>query len=280
MTLSPLIVLGRGGGGTRLASALVADLGCFLGNDMNESGDSLEMVSPIYGGVIRRSLAEGHSPSSCTVHELHTAAAAMRARGPTNPLWGFKLPEAMLILPELMDAFPEARILHLLRDPLDTCLRRTHQTARMDNAIGCAALAAAYRHLGRPLDRIGGDHPAMHMACTTVHQIETVMPILSAMPSHRCLEVRFEQLIADPHRSLTRAAAWLGVQPVRTSLVNLVDRQRAQSMQAHFPAEVVAEVATIVKPLRQRLGYVPTDRAGARTPDLGSTGSVTTAIPS
>lgn len=257
----PLIVLGRGGGGTRLASVLAADLGCFLGNEVNESGDTMEMVGPIYDGVLRDLLDGGRSTPSRTVHELRTAAAAMRAHGPTTSLWGFKLPEAMLILPQLMRAFPEARILHILRDPIDTCLRRTHLTARMDNSIGHAALTAAYRHLGRPRDSISGDHPAVHMACTTVHQIETVLPTLDAMPAHRCIEVRFEQLIADPHGSTARVANWLGVEPVRTSLVDLVDRQRARSMQTHFPDNVVNEVTTIVRPLRQRLGYIPIDLA-------------------
>ena len=31
--------------------------------------------------------------------------------------WGFKLPEAMLIMPELLAAFPAARLVHLVRHP-------------------------------------------------------------------------------------------------------------------------------------------------------------------
>ena len=44
----PVVLLGRGGSGTRVLSQIAQQMGIFLGNDINVSGDSVEWVGPIY----------------------------------------------------------------------------------------------------------------------------------------------------------------------------------------------------------------------------------------
>ena len=44
----PVILIGRGGGGTRLLSEMVQSLGFFLGNQLNVSCDSVEWVDKFY----------------------------------------------------------------------------------------------------------------------------------------------------------------------------------------------------------------------------------------
>src|SRR5690348_2568875 len=43
-----VLFTGRGGSGTRLLSQLAEELGIFIGNKVNRSGDSVEWVEPVY----------------------------------------------------------------------------------------------------------------------------------------------------------------------------------------------------------------------------------------
>lgn len=264
----PLIVTGRGSGGSRLGALLAQDLGVFLGNDLNASGDTLELAQPVYRGVLRSLLDSQRMTRALTESELRAVAAVMLRRSPEPRRWGIKLPEAMLLLPALLSAFPGARVLHVIRDPLHTSLGRGHVTSRASNELGRATLVAAYRHVGRPLDRYLTDSPAIHMACTTVHQIGTALSMLDSLPSHRWFEARFENIVSEPRAVIDRAAQWLGARPDGSSLVDAIDPERARPRQAHLPPEVVAVVAEIVRPLRQRLGYsqqgCPRDRRSYR----------------
>jgi hypothetical protein len=44
----PVILLGRGGSGTRLLAQLALSVGVFLGNELNASHDSVEWVETLY----------------------------------------------------------------------------------------------------------------------------------------------------------------------------------------------------------------------------------------
>lgn len=52
----PVVLLARGGSGSRLLSWLAADAGVFLGNEINISCDALELVQPLYKGVLTKYL--------------------------------------------------------------------------------------------------------------------------------------------------------------------------------------------------------------------------------
>ena len=255
----PVVLLAKGGGGSRLLSTLARDAGLFIGNDVNPSGDSLELVLPIYKAVLNRHHQHPAWQCAAGVAELRDAAAAMLDRAGAPAAWGFKLPECLLVLDEILQAFPQARFIHMVRDPLATCLRRTHMTARLDNQIGQAALPAAYRYIGRPLDAIHTDAPAMHMALTSRHQIEGVLEMLAGLAPERSLQLRYEDLLTDPAKAIARAAQWIqGKDPpagVTSALLREVDPGRAVRTAASFEPEVEAEVAACLAPLRVRLGY-------------------------
>lgn len=258
---APLLLLARGGGGSRLLSALVSDAGVFIGNDVSLSGDCLELVDAVYRlalGELRYADAELDARHRA---DLLAAARAMRRRGGNPAPWGFKLPELLLAPATMLQVFPRARVVHLLRDPLATCLRRTHMTARFDNQVGQAALVAAYRHAGVAPSRILDDSPAMRMALTTRHQIETTLAALAPLPPSRCLTLRFEDLLQAPADALATCRDWLGAdapsapQPRPNSLVDSIDLHRAARPQVTYDADTVATVAQALRSLRTRLGY-------------------------
>lgn len=251
-TNSPIILLARGGSGSRLLSVLASDLGIFLGNDLNVSGDSMEIAQSFYKALLNKHLSRAEWQRKSVVPDLLASAGTFA----DQDRWGFKLPESMLLVPELDQAFPNARYIHLIRDPLDTCLRRTHMTARFDNPIGRAAIREAYRYLGIDLVRSLEDFPALHMAYTTIHQVESVLDYASASLDGRYCEVRFEDLLADPQSCLATVADWLGVEAAGEGIVSSIDPARAAHPKIKYPAPVKKKVKSVLHPLRSRLGYV------------------------
>jgi len=253
----PVILLARGGGGSRLLSILCFDIGLFLGNVSNLGGDSMEMVGPVYQGIIEKYRCTASWQKQQIVSRLRAAAAAMLIQGsqPINP-WGFKLPETILLFPEICAAFPRARFLHLVRDPLTTCLRRTHMTARLDNVIGRITLPLAYDFIERPRNRILEDSPAMHMAFTTIHQLNIISNQLSDVPVHRCMQIRFEDVTESPTDCVERVSAWLGLTRETRTLEGVIDLERIQTSKVHYPPDVQEEVENILHSIRTEYGYI------------------------
>lgn len=251
----PLILLSRGGSGSRLLSAMAEDAGIFLGNELNGSGDAVEMVVPIYRAITETYRCRANWQRQQAVPRIRAAAARMINDLPEESAWGFKLPESILTLPELLMAFPEARFIHQIRDPATTCLRRTHMTARLDNHIGRVALPAAYDHVRRERINILSDSPAEHMAYTTIHQLELVAKLKASLDPSRFFEIRFEDVITRPGTALRRLCSWLGTVPGTQRIEELIDTDRATSPTVSYPGPVVANVKRILAAIRQRNGY-------------------------
>jgi sulfotransferase family protein len=174
---APILLTGRGGSGTRLLSQLAAEAGIFTGNHVNRSGDSTEWVDLIYRMVVE--VARDRDLPSGSRYRREIRARAERILGRTPPresgLWGLKLPEVMLVLPLLIDAFPHAKVVHLTRHPVSSSLRRTHMTSRLGNPVGAASLPAAYRYSDRDPTQIEGDAPYLHNAYAWNFQVTRVV---------------------------------------------------------------------------------------------------------
>lgn len=211
---SPVIATGRGGSGTRLLSLALQQLGVFLGNRLNGTADSIEWVDLIYEMVVKSGLDAAPRPPDWTA-ELRARATSILVHGSWQPgmPWGWKLPESMLVVPELADGLPGSKFIHLVRDPLDTCLRRTHMTSRADNPVGRTTLATAYAALGWQRDP-AADPDHIRNAASWWLQV-SAMQRHASTPGIRCLELRYEDLCTQPQHTADRIAAYLDI-PERT----------------------------------------------------------------
>ena len=247
---NPVILLGKGGGGSRLLSFLVEDCGVCLGNKLNISGDCIDMTIPIYKAVIEKHSCKADWQKNLIVPELRLAAAKMLLEMPEEKrkLWGFKLPENLILLPELNSAFPNAKFVQMLRNPVSTCLRRTHMTARLDNQIGRVTLPLAYREAGLDVKQILKDPTAIHMARTTLHQINMTMEFCRENFNNKnYIEIQFEDLIKNPIEILEKLSSWLGVSPKGNKLVSSVDKKRASNPGTTFLPEIEEKVKEVLK---------------------------------
>jgi len=212
----PVILVGRGGSGTRLLSQLALSVGVFLGNEMNVSSDSVEWVEDIYNLAIEATTAgmeSGSDRDRFWRKRLRLRAATILAKGGRSPRdsWGWKLPETILILPQILRAFPCARVVHLVRHPVTSSLRRTHMTSRLTNPIGRVVLPVAYRACGLDPANLELDDSWIHNAVTWTYQVGQALEVLSGMVrSDRILQLRFEELCVSPAEARNQLSVFLG----------------------------------------------------------------------
>lgn len=197
---SPIILTGRGGSGTRLLSCLIQDIGIFLGNDINETEDSVEWVSSIYNLVINDIRISNNRFSLHNINELRsTASHILSTKRKGIKAWGLKLPETMLCLPELLKSFPDAKIIHLIRHPVTLSLRRSHMTSRLGNKIGEAVLSRAYKFNGIDFSKASSASDTINNAISWNYQLNQVHEFAkNKLNKNNYIEVRYEDICSNP----------------------------------------------------------------------------------
>jgi sulfotransferase family protein len=256
----PVILLGRGGSGTRILSQFGVANGVFIGNEVSASGDSLEWVDTIYGLAIECAtlgVTAGSPRDALWRDRLRRQAALVLARANRAPddLWGWKLPETMLALPLVLRAFARARIIHLVRHPLTSALRRTHMTSRLDNPIGRAVLPAAYRASGLDPAQIVRDDEYVHNAVTWNFQLRNVLDAIDeAGAGRRVLQIHYEDCCADPAAAQKRVGRFLGTQALGVS-APVIDRARTHA--DRFADDRIDRIWSICGATASRIGYRP-----------------------
>ena len=254
---SPIILLGKGGGGSRLLSLITSDCGVFLGNNVNISGDCMDIVIEIYQALIEKYKCKAKWQKEIIVPQIRRAAAKMlndflkKNGGFKNKfLWGFKLPENLLLIPELNAAFPNARYIHMLRDPVETSLRRTHMTARLDNQIGRVTLPLAYRSAGLDVKQILSDPPEIHNAYTTLFQLKNALEFCkNNFNSEKYYELTFDDILNSPEQTRDNLCNWLGAQPAANKTAEEIDVSRAKKPKENYPQELVEKIKKILQPI-------------------------------
>jgi len=264
------IFTGRGGSGTRLLSQLATDAGVFLGNQVNHSGDSVEWVDLIYRMVVETAGQRDLPTGSRYRRELRAQAERTlgTARRCDASVWGLKLPETMLVLSLLIDAFPEARVIHLTRHPVSVSLRRTHMTSRLGNPVGDVTLPGAYRYVGRDPSAIPTDEPYLHNAYAWNFQVTRVIDYgREALGAAQYLEMAYEDACAEPLQALAMVRSFLGCGDSQAGASTRVDPARTGAWDA-ADARVQA-IWAICGETAGRLGYASDPDASQVAPPIG-----------
>jgi hypothetical protein len=256
---APVILIGRGGGGTRLLSQIVSSFGIFMGNEINVSFDSVEWVNTIYKLVIE-SLTDPFEVGSerdvfwqDAVRAKAVAVLNMDKQNPADP-WGWKLPETTLIVPQVIRYFPNARFVHLIRHPIASCCRRTHMTSRMNTRMGAASLTAAYAHIGRAVELIDTDSAQIHNAASWAHQVDMALDALEQLPENsQKLLIKYEDICSNPKQAETILSGFLSIDAASSNPAVTIDSERMNSQaDSHPDAPAVWDICQNVA---SRIGY-------------------------
>ncbi|KZD08316.1 sulfotransferase [Oceanibaculum pacificum] len=130
--MSPILIGGTGGSGTRAIRDAMIAAGAFMGSTVNHAGD-LRHLPPVLDRLINPILTRTRSldyslpdvPSELRgsgVEGIRQVAATVRAEGGEPALWGWKNPRLLFVLPFIAEALPGARIVHVVRDGRDIAL--------------------------------------------------------------------------------------------------------------------------------------------------------------
>jgi hypothetical protein len=221
---------GLGGSGTRLIASLLAEFGIFIGHDLNKELDNLvftllfkhrELLS-LSDAEIDRDLrlfatAMTRPRALTAMEEAHVQRRAAEPRGeypegwlqsradklvaappaplPAGQLWGWKEPNAHILLPALIRNFPDMRYIHVVRHGLDMAFSR-NQTQL--NYWGDALLG----YPGEP-----GPARALSYWCAAQKRARQ----LGETMGDRFLWLDYDRLCLEPRDGLERLRDFLGM---------------------------------------------------------------------
>ena len=235
-----IIVVGRGHSGTRMLSHTLYASGVFMGKVINDSGDALP-PQPMYeacdligehvgwsGGLSWDFQRLHEMPIDPRFEELVQTYLKLVLEAP-NPQRGWKLPETTLAYPWIVRMFPNARYVHIVRDPRD-CLLKKHRTDNLADAN------VRYPDTGDELDRRVASWKYQH-------------DIVRATPAPKhFLSVRYEDLVLDYEHAIARVEAFLGIPLARI----VVDRSRVGQWRSD--RRLLPHVGPLAADIRE-LGY-------------------------
>lgn len=167
----------------------------------------------------------------------------------SGAIWVDKSPAYIRQIPLILRHFPNARILHIVRDVRDHCVS-------MRNAWGKDIRRAAWRW--------GKDVLVAHRQCLS-------------MPE-RCLEVKFEELLQNPETQMRRICQFLDLEFTDdlTQLSQSVEqrgyaaghagimRDNFRKFEARLTPHEIASIESLAWNCMQALGYVPLRAKGQR----------------
>lgn len=207
MATPPLVVLGVGGSGTRVYRQIAEAAGYAM------LGAPAPLVHLRYGGqephdnlLLRRigldRWADRSAAGGMTTSERRRAAVELKLLlALTGPLrygrgrWGWKNPRNAYVVNVILEAFPEASVLHVVRDGRDHAFHpsfpyRKHERATLDEG-----------------ERAQPDHVRKGVAWARRHEL--VGRARDALGDRYAVS-RLEDLVADPAREVGRLVDWLG----------------------------------------------------------------------
>jgi hypothetical protein len=236
---------------------LIQDIGIFLGTDLNESEDSLEWVESIYDLVIQQKSIKNQTFGAKEKEDLRLNALNIITKYGVNNIkhWGLKLPETMLCLPELLQAFPKAKVIHLIRHPVSISLRRTHMTSRLDNPVGKIVLKQAYNCLGFDFKNVASTPDQLNNAISWEYQIKNIRDFASKLLNEEnYLEVKYEDICNNTNNVKSAIYDFLNVSKDR-SLQNSLSIDSSRISKVSKDETYFDEVWRICEKSASLLGY-------------------------
>jgi hypothetical protein len=279
----PIVVIGRPRSGSRLACRLLRDNGIFMGADLHPASLDSHAWGRLFTVPLIASpafpFADGAPAALCArlleaALPLYWGDGGVRA-GP----WGWKFCESLFIAPLIKSLFPRARFIHIIRDGRDVCLSKRGffqltedgapsgwiEAGRGDSAASwfdfCSTVSFGRRVTGawRGLDLSRPcslrDHRYLLQAVSWVTCVETAQGHGAAF-ANDYVEVRYEDLCADPKRAAQTLFDWLGLPLYRLPpiLEDSAGKWRHASLSAAERRDFT-QACDHAAPLLQRLQY-------------------------
>lgn len=232
---APIVVGGIGGSGTRVLAQLLTDAGVHMGSDINESLDDLTFTvlfkrkglwplaehldeltlllqtyltargQPTPQGistpqhmkrgtdVLRDISREGSWMETGTVSDRRFNLLQIP---PSPKLWGWKEPNSHIVLPFLLQALPNMKYIHVIRNGLDMACSSNQTQLGLWGAL----------LLGRTVDR-GSVHDSLAYWCEVHHRL---LELRKWFPK-QILLLQFEAMVREPALAIETLSGFLQI---------------------------------------------------------------------
>lgn len=241
----PVIIVGFHHSGTRLLAQLLHHKGVFQIADRPtyEWGFVQGMNCVLLPGWNNAEAVRKFDPARGLVYLSHVAIADLlqRAGYRNNQPWGHKDPRTCATLPAWLAVFPQASVVHIIRDPLDVL----------------GTLPGEYAEYTP-----GGKLPQQDLPFWSgLWSAYTDQIVKWGRKAVKFVEVRFEDLCAQPAQELDRIVQGLGLEgglpPDITSIKpGKVGIHRQWIAEGRLDFEGVEELKIMLAPYRQQYGYL------------------------
>ena len=276
---APVIIIGMHRSGTTMVVEMLHKLGLFIGKRrernqeallflqlddwiLGQSGAAWDNPEPIrdllaYDGLRRRVTGYlRHFLNSPRSISYLGAWRYLRHRSPTHlPIpWGWKDPRSTFTLPLWLDLFPQARVLHVCRHGVDVAV----SLRQRERGILAAKERRQRLHDLLYVMRPSRANFTSSARCATLEggfalweeHMAAARDVSSQQPAGAFLELKFEDVLADPAPHLLRAAEFCGLAADESAVEALVAGVRADRAYA-FAAD--AEAAAFAGGMASRL---------------------------
>lgn len=282
--MSPVIILGMHRSGTSLVARMLEEIGLFLGwrkdinheawfflrlNDwlLHQCGGAWDQPMPIRHLIANpagRRLVTDYLRLTLTAPQAASfmgLGAYLRCRSiaATERPWGWKDPRNTFALPLWLDLFPDARIVHVYRHGVDVAASLTHRQRE--------SLIQSQNHFQRrrwlyafvPPRRAGFAESwrcaeldeALRLWCEYIHEASGYVAELG----DRVLEVRYEHLLENPQRELSRLATFCALPAAKSVVERVAGGIRPSRALAHRHDPRLRELAERWREQLRPFGY-------------------------
>jgi hypothetical protein len=292
----PIIILGMHRSGTSVLTRLLAGLGVFTGKRLDRNDEPAFFVD-CNNWLMRQAGASWHTPEPMRqlltepqarrwsvdyLSQIITGPAAMRYLGVRRWLrdrrltqvsepWAWKDPRTVFTLPLWLELFPQAKVIHIRRHGIDVAasLKRRREQALGKTTERYQCRRALSRLNPWAPKRSGFGHAPR---CATIEGgLDLWAAYMTEAEGHlaglggRAIDLRYEDLLAEPVDTLQRIAAFCGLSGDPTRLGQLTGPLNADRAFAHQGDEALVESAIAHGELLQRHGYAnPVSQAQPR----------------
>ncbi|HEX3406682.1 MAG TPA: sulfotransferase [Caulobacteraceae bacterium] len=260
----PVIIYNASHSGSRLLTRMLTAMGLYMGANLNDSEDSLDMAELVEHIVLRHApnYASLFADGDAALETLAIGSATEHLRGrPAGARWGWKLCETGHALPVIARLFPDAQVIHLIRDGRDVAFSPfvAPKHAYWRKIYFGAGDLRSWR--GLPMtQRAYRKHGPMFNAARWANSV-TLGRAHGAMLGERYCEVRYEDLVADPAAAGARIAAFLSLPPPELPVGQLAVNPGRVGKWRSLPDGETVEVLQLLAPTLAAFGY---DETGAR----------------
>jgi sulfotransferase family protein len=244
---APLVITGIGGSGTRAFMRIAEAAGCYMGRNVNRSGDAMELyeIAERWAAAVHWSWVASEPLADAERIRRELVAALARhcadVRDQPGP-WGWKQPRSIHLLPALHDLYPGLRVLHVVRDGRDVAFGKTIHLKLTKDFI----LEPSSREEPVPVQMMRLWERANQLAADFgEHRL-----------GDRYLRLTFEELCTRP-ADTAQAIALFATGRSRADVVDLVHAPASIGRWRTADPALAAAVTTVGRGALERFGYLP-----------------------